>query len=214
MIYYVYAYYEPGCAEPFYIGKGHGDRAYRHLKICYGQKTVFHKKLKSLLDGGFQPEIEILADGLSEFEALHLEKQLILKFGRKDLGTGCLYNCTDGGEGFSGGIRDEEFRRKLSLRSLGVRPSKETRIKLGRASEAAWTDERRREQSLRMRQNRINKAYSDSLKKPIACLIGGEITRRFESIREVRKAGFSHSPVIQCLKGRRKTAYGREWRYL
>jgi hypothetical protein len=85
-IYYVYAYLRED-STPYYIGKGKGDRAYDNSD---------HKK-----HGIYLPEdrsrIVILKEELSNQEALDLEARLIKQYGRKDLGTGILYNKTDGG---------------------------------------------------------------------------------------------------------------------
>lgn len=43
--------------------------------------------------------IVILKENISREEAIALEIELIAKYGRKDLGTGILYNQTDGGDG-------------------------------------------------------------------------------------------------------------------
>ena len=42
----------------------------------------------------------IAKDQLTEYRALKIEQELILKYGRLDLGLGKLYNLTDGFEGF------------------------------------------------------------------------------------------------------------------
>jgi hypothetical protein len=69
---------------PYYVGKGHGKRAYR--KGCPPHDRIL-----------VQPHP-------SEQDAFAAEIFLILYFGRKDLGAGCLRNLTDGGEGASGNL--------------------------------------------------------------------------------------------------------------
>ena len=60
--------------------------------------------------------ILILHTALSEKTAFEYEQKLILFYGRKDLGTGLLRNKTDGGDGPSGWIPSEEWKKKQSER--------------------------------------------------------------------------------------------------
>lgn len=62
---------------PFYIGKGSGRRAY-DLK----RNQAHGKRIKRVLDAGFQPEhiVKIIADGLTSQKALEIESKLILLF--------------------------------------------------------------------------------------------------------------------------------------
>ena len=86
--FYTYAYLRED-RTPYYIGKGT-----RH-RICQNNGRSCNKpKDKS--------RIIFLKQNLSEEEAFKHEKYMIAVFGRKDLGTGILYNRTDGGEGSSG----------------------------------------------------------------------------------------------------------------
>jgi hypothetical protein len=101
--FYVYAYFR-GDGTPYYIGKGKGGRAY--LRRRKGVKPPKNKNL-----------VKILKDNLTEKEAWEWEVDLISILGRKDLGTGCLRNKTDGGEGASGAVRSEEFKRKVGDRA-------------------------------------------------------------------------------------------------
>ena len=101
-IFYTYAYLRSKDSKtakagtPYYIGKGHGSRAYN---TC---RTPVPKDKSKII---------ILKENLSEQEAFANEKELIKFYGRKDLGTGILMNWTDGGEGTSN--PSQETRRRM-----------------------------------------------------------------------------------------------------
>jgi hypothetical protein len=101
--FYTYAYLRLKDRTPYYIGKGQGNRAWaKHRKGISVPKDL--------------SRILILKSGLSEEEAWRHEIYMVAVFGRKDLGTGILHNRTDGGEGASGAVRSEEFKRKVGDR--------------------------------------------------------------------------------------------------
>jgi hypothetical protein len=85
----------------YYIGKGRPRRPYG-------------KRREGIKPPRDRDRILILHSGLSEQTAFVFEEKLILFYGRKDLGTGLLRNMTNGGEGVSGWIPDEEWRKKKS----------------------------------------------------------------------------------------------------
>ena len=97
--YYVYAYLRKD-NTPYYIGKGKGRRAY--------------SKNRSIHFPSDKSRIVFYQTGLKEEDAFLLEKLYIKLFGRKDLGTGVLYNMTDGGDGASGIIKSDKTRIKTS----------------------------------------------------------------------------------------------------
>jgi hypothetical protein len=98
--FYTYAYLRED-RTPYYIGKGNGRRIYdKNGRPCNKPKN----KLR----------IIFLKQNLTEEDAFKHEKYMIALFGRKDLGTGILYNKTNGGDGCSGLIHNEESKKKMA----------------------------------------------------------------------------------------------------
>lgn len=85
----------------YYIGKGTPRRPYSKRQ----------KGIKPPVD---RDRILILHSNLDEDTAFEYERKLILFYGRKDKGTGLLRNMTDGGDGVSGWMPSEEWRKKKS----------------------------------------------------------------------------------------------------
>jgi len=110
-MYYTYLWLRED-GTPYYIGKGKGDRAYdRWGYICKPppmDRMVFY----------------IAKD---EAEAFENEIALIWYYGRKDLGTGCLRNLTDGGENPPKGNR--KGQKGPPAWNKGLKPSVETLAK-------------------------------------------------------------------------------------
>jgi hypothetical protein len=117
--YYTYAYLRED-GTPYYIGKGKGNRAYVRRQ----------RRISPPVD---KDKIILLKKNLTEEEAFKHEIYMISVFGRKDLGTGILWNNTDGGEGPSGMIHSKEAKKKMS----------------DTARNRIWTDKQRREVSER-----------------------------------------------------------------
>ena len=86
MKFYAYLYLRED-RTPYYAGKGTGKRAFA-TSHC-----VPPPRDKSRI---------LIFPQSSEVDAFALEMAFIRVFGRKDLGTGCLRNATNGGEGSSG----------------------------------------------------------------------------------------------------------------
>lgn len=90
--------------SPYYVGKGSGKRAFInghgvHRPPCLFRIVVFPQD--------------------SEADAFRSEMDLIELFGRKDLGTGCLRNLTNGGEGTTGHKHTLKAKKAISVSLLG-----------------------------------------------------------------------------------------------
>src|ERR1700674_2268174 len=97
---------------PYYVGKGHGERAY---ELHRTNNRRMHAPPKERI---------ILYPADSELDAFETEIALIWYYGRKDLGLGCLRNLSDGGEGPTGRIcsESEKIRISKTLKTLNIVP--------------------------------------------------------------------------------------------
>ena len=144
-IFYVYVYLDPRKPgdyvygeyhfdyEPFYVGKGNGNRAYGHLN---GNKynPHFHNKIKKIQKiTGQDPIVVLYREQLFENIAMEFEPHMIKTIGRKDLKLGPLCNLTNGGDGVSGHITSDETKRKQSEKKKGWVPSNEWKMKQSKA---------------------------------------------------------------------------------
>lgn len=103
--YYVYVYIDPRNFEEFYYGKGKGSRKDAHLfEISNSKKS---KRIKAIRVDGLEPIIRVIARGLSEHDALLVEKTLLWKLGKQ------LTNVSSGH--YSKNFRPHDtFYKKLS----------------------------------------------------------------------------------------------------
>jgi hypothetical protein len=103
--FYAYLYLRKN-GTPYYAGKGKGRRAFDLI----GHRGPKPPKDRSRV---------VVINCRNEREALDTEKELIRNWGRKDNGTGVLYNLTDGGEGVSGWVASSETKNKMSTAHMG-----------------------------------------------------------------------------------------------
>jgi hypothetical protein len=150
--FYTYAYLRED-RTPYYIGKGKGNRAF--IKSRKGVKPP--KDITRII---------FLKQNITEEEAFKHEKYMIAVLGRKDLGTGILRNLTDGGQGSSGAIRSEEWKRNI-IKADEIRRKNQTGI-------YSVTPEKRKEIDLFCKENEIGiYALTNDERKEI-CRKGGK----------------------------------------
>ena len=176
-MYYVYIYKDPRPTknqQVVYVGKGTGDRAWYHWQKRVRGNKGFGAFLALLRQEKLEPIIEIAREGLEEAEAFYEEMKLIEVYGRRDLGTGTLFNLTDGGEGLAGVIRTDEWRKNIS-ESLRT-PEQVSRNVI--ASRERWANQEYKEKTIAA----IRKALQDP-----------EVIAR----REAGKAAFIHTEAFR-----------------
>lgn len=78
--YYVYVYIDPRNYEEFYYGKGKGSRKDAHLGDASDSAKA--KRIGEIKCEGLDPIIRVIARGLTEHEALLIEKTLLWKLGK------------------------------------------------------------------------------------------------------------------------------------
>ena len=93
MDFYVYLHRKKTTGEVFYVGKGSGRRAWE-----FGSRNKYWRNIEK----SHGCIVDIYADNLQEWYALELERDLILKYGRRIDATGTLCNITIGGESQGG----------------------------------------------------------------------------------------------------------------
>jgi len=140
MVFYVYELRDPDTMLPFYVGKGSGDRMYRHENAVRNwatnrmadHNTYLYNKIKKILDGGKRVKHFKVFETNDENEAFEKEKELIKSY--REAGFK-LCNILDGGEGYSGGTHklSEEAKQKIGNALRGKSKSIEHRKALSDA---------------------------------------------------------------------------------
>ena len=112
--FYTYLYIDPITNTPKYVGKGKGNRYIFHMRYTKHTNKYLGNWLNKLKNENIQPTIKFLVKDCDEELAFFVEQEAIKKYGRLDLGTGTLFNFTDGGEGISGLPMSEQQKKKIS----------------------------------------------------------------------------------------------------
>lgn len=137
--FYVYALLDPRKPgdfspfdhEPFYVGKGTGERWKTHLwNVRRGDQTNKCKtqKIRKIIKQGLSPLVRILHEGLTEMDAYSVEEQYIKQFGRS-LDGGCLTNINLAHEGPGSSGWQNPVRGKTWEEAYGEERAAEMKLK-------------------------------------------------------------------------------------
>lgn len=209
--YYVYLHRKATTGEVFYVGKGKGRRAKeKHGRSKYW-KHVVNKH-------GYV--IDYVVEGVQEWYALELEKQLVDYYGRRDMNEGHLVNLCDGGaESFN---MNDEIRHAMSIAKKGKPLNDAHKTALSKALRGrSFTNQHLQ----KLRDAGKRRGISDEIR--LACMKAKSKTVIrsdgvvFNSCREAARClindGFnnaSHTNISAAARGKYKSAYGYGWAYV
>jgi len=175
--YYVYFHIKATDDKIFYVGKGHGKRAFiKNNRSEYWENIV--KKY------GYY--VKIIEENLTESEAFDKEKFYIEAIGRDN-----LCNLTNGGEGCSGVVLSDERKRniseklkgkivseetkiKLSLSSVGRRLSNETKVKISNTKKGVKNGPPSEDTKEKIRKSNTGKKHSEETKNRLSAYFKGK----------------------------------------
>lgn len=178
---YVYRHIRLDKNEPFYIGISNINDDYKRAH----KKTCRNKHWTNIIKNT-NYDVDILIDDLTIEQAKEKEKEFISLYGRVDLGTGCLVNLTDGGEGILNMNENSELRNKLSKAAIGKKMTNEAKKKMG-----------------------------DNQKLPVLQYdLDGNFIKEWDGVIDATKEiGKYSANIIRCCRGKFKQAYGFIWKY-
>lgn len=134
--YFVYGLYVQGEQKPFYIGKSNNRYGENKRFTCHiqdakeGNKELVYNKIRKLLRENVSFYERKIKYFKTDREAIDLEIKLIHLLGKVCVGTGCLYNISDGGDGVCGIKMSEEAKENLRKKHLGMKASLATRKRM------------------------------------------------------------------------------------
>jgi hypothetical protein len=176
------------------VGQGRGIRA---LNVDRSDNKHYRFIVNKLARHGLWVTVCIVKEHLTEKQAFTLERRLIRKYGRKDLGRGHLANQTDGGEGSSGTIVCEETRALFRKQRRGVPKSPEHRVKLAANCRRIGSTPEARE---RLAERNRNFSWAKGVKRRSETLVKMREAQRVRRERErlVNGDGYAMSAVTRA----------------
>lgn len=131
-IFYVYGLLRTN-GTPFYIGKGKGDRMFRHVaEARRGHRCHKCNTIRKIIRSGGTVRYMTFWSGTDELLAFEQEKYWIAFFG-----VDTLTNGTHGGDGFT---PDEDARKRMRVAALRRSANPSYRQKLSAANRRRWGD--------------------------------------------------------------------------
>ena len=200
-MFYTYAHYTSE-GRLFYIGKGHGKRAY-----------VFYKRNKywnHIVAKYGKPTVKIIAEWDTEEEAFAHEIALIAQYRNEGID---LCNLSEGGEGPSGLV---PWNKGISS---GLKHSEEFKARISTLHKGnKWRQGLPNSQKQKTAARAIfkgNTYAAGNTRNRTWIWVGTDIKTgdvvKFIGEKEMKKAGLQHANIIKCINGERKSHKGYTW---
>ena len=160
--------------EPFYVGKGKGNRSMFHFERPDLVKDKTRRSIVEKIKQKGLVQISLIKKkNLTEHQAFEKERELICRIGRRDLNLGPLTNRSNGGEG-------DSCRARVSQETLKLRALK-------RAQESPEDREARRARQSLAQQVRYSLTSESSKKRTADKLRKIQLERDPQHKEEIRK---------------------------
>jgi hypothetical protein len=230
MKFLVYGLQEADSTLPFYIGWSGDDKRSRpltHIREAHNSPThrTNRHKCNTIL-AAEKRSVEILVIEFlrtDSFEdSVQTEKDLIHKYGRRDLGTGCLTNMTDGGDGYRGWSEaaraetSKRFKGKTYEELYGIEKAKELREQKSKFFKGVPKPKSQREKiGIANRKRRGYPAWNKGLSKDTdsrVASVGRAVSkalkgRTYEEMFGLKEAKRRKEKVSKTLTGRKRGPY-------
>lgn len=161
--FYVYEHWRPDRDICFYVGKGHGDRAWR---TTTGKRNRYYRNITAKLARlGMCVEVRLVASMLTENDALRIEIERIAFWNCAGIK---LANLTAGGEGTVGLKHSEETRRKIKEKRARqkIKHSDETKAKISVANRISHPKGRKNpEHSARLKGRKLSAQHREKISR-------------------------------------------------
>ena len=224
-MFYVYIYYHPITKQPFYVGKGSGDRYKKHL-IETKDTTENYKKwayIQGLRNLGLEPIIEKVFNTANEEIAYNEEERLIRYYGRQGIDKdGILTNiCENSRPPRRTGPLTEEHRQKISEAHKGHKKynpdyqhSEETKKKIGAANSISLKGRKlseKHKESIKKGKEGLDLSHTEESKQKISAAHKGK--PKTEEHKKALREAKAKKPQIFTEETRRKMAESQRRRW-
>lgn len=225
-MYYTYLLISPITNQPFYIGKGKGNRAYFHIKSAalnwQGSRTGNKLKsntIKNILKKGMEVIIKLTYFS-NEEDAFLEERKLIEAYGLKSEG-GLLTNLTRGGEGYTRpGIKVDQYDMVGnlidtfdSIQAASVAVAGNSNLKNAIKECCEGTRRSAKKFKWAYHGQELRKTHFNKI-KCVGQFKNDTLIASFSSISDTAKLGFDRTCVSNCCRGIHKTHKGFTWKFI
>jgi len=208
-MFYIYIHIRNDSSQPFYIGKGFGDRSHSKKSRNIYWNNIVNK---------YGYTIMILKDNLTEQEAFDLEIKIIKKYRKLYK----LCNMTSGGEGTTSHKHSQKSVLKMSKfrkSHIGWSHSEKTKEKISKAHKSRVFTEQHK---INIGKTSIGRTHSEETKKRLRSKTGTTVIQydlednRIKSWATIKGAArelkINSRGIRACLSGKNKTSGGFIWR--
>ena len=227
--YYVYILIDSSNSQPFYVGKGQGDRMLKHLYDAQSRdkhtgEFIHHKPhhvhIRRMCEAGVEIVYHKDLESVTQTQALNRERELIERIGRKITNTGPLLNISKGGQ-IGGETCKPVTQYTLDMTPVATYPSAKVASESVHGANRSYITQcckRKRVSAggfLWSYENDSPQPYAKKYYKAVEQYSSqGDFIAKYDSLTEAQRVtGVELHNISECCRGKSKTAGGFVWQY-